>query len=76
MKSRICLAICAAFLLVTGFHVPTASAQSAVKTGKERLGDKASDEQRVDNCKVPPARWGNTARSSSCAHGAAGGVTH
>jgi hypothetical protein len=27
-----------------------------VRTGKERLTDKASDEQRVDDCKVPPAR--------------------
>ena len=26
------------------------------RTGKERLGGKASDEQRVDNCKVPPDR--------------------
>lgn len=25
-------------------------------TGKERLGDKASDEQRIDDCKVPPER--------------------
>ena len=25
-------------------------------TGKERLSDKASDEQRVDDCKVPPER--------------------
>jgi hypothetical protein len=25
-------------------------------TGKERLSDKASDEQRVDDCKVPPSR--------------------
>ena len=25
-------------------------------TGKERLSDKGSDEQRVDDCKVPPAR--------------------
>ena len=24
------------------------------RTAKERLGGKASDEQRVDNCKVPP----------------------
>lgn len=41
---------------------PTAGATGAlqlppvVKTGKERLGDKASDEQRVNDCKVPPAR--------------------
>jgi hypothetical protein len=47
-----------------------------VKTGKERLGEKASDEQRVDNCKVAPERWGKTMRSSSCAHGAKAGVTH
>ena len=26
------------------------------RTGKERLTDKGSDEQRVDDCKVPPAR--------------------
>ncbi len=25
-------------------------------TGKERLSDKASDEQRVDDCKVPVSR--------------------
>lgn len=25
------------------------------RTGKERLTDKASDEQRVNDCKVPPA---------------------
>ena len=25
------------------------------RTAKERLGRKASDEQRIDNCKVPPA---------------------
>jgi len=28
----------------------------AVHTGKERLSDKASDEQRMDDCKVPPQR--------------------
>ena len=28
----------------------------AGRTGKERLGDKASDEQRVDDCKVTPER--------------------
>ena len=29
---------------------------TAGKTGKERLTDKSSDEQRVDDCKVPRAR--------------------
>jgi hypothetical protein len=53
-----------------------AVAEPAVKTGKERLGDKASDEQRIDNCKVPPERRGRTARSTSCAHDAKATVTH
>jgi hypothetical protein len=38
------------------------------RTGKERLGGKASDEQRVDNCKVPPEKRGPKARPDSCAH--------
>jgi hypothetical protein len=33
-----------------------------VKTLKERLSDKASDEQRLDNCGVPPERRGPTPR--------------
>ena len=36
------------------------------RTGKERLGGKASDEQRVDNCKVPPDRRGTTPRPDTC----------
>ncbi len=34
---------------------PTA-ADVVTRTGKERLGDKAADEQRVDDCKVPETR--------------------
>ena len=33
-----------------------------MKTLKERLSDKASDEQRVDNCRVPLERRGSTPR--------------
>jgi hypothetical protein len=33
-----------------------------VKTLKERLSDKASDEQRIDNCRVPPDKRGATPR--------------
>ncbi len=33
-----------------------AEAPAVVRTGKERLRDKAADEQRVDDCKVPPAQ--------------------
>ena len=39
------------------------------KTGKERLSDKASDEQRVDNCKVPLDRRGLKSRPDECTHG-------
>ena len=37
--------------------VPPAIAQEA-QTLKERLSDKGSDAQRVDNCHVPPERRG------------------
>jgi len=40
-----------------------------VLTGKERLGGKASDEQRVDNCKVPPKLRGPKPRPDTCNHG-------
>ena len=36
------------------------------RTGKERLGGKASDEQRVDNCKVPFDLRGPIPRSDNC----------
>jgi len=38
-------------------------------TLKERLSSKASDEQRVDNCKVPPDRRGAKIRPDDCSHG-------
>jgi hypothetical protein len=38
----------------------------ATRTGKERLGGKASDEQRVDNCKVPIDLRGPKPRSDQC----------
>jgi hypothetical protein len=43
----------------------------AVKTGKERLTDKASDEQRVDDCKVAQARR-TRPRPTTCTAGAGG----
>jgi hypothetical protein len=36
------------------------------RTGKERLGGKASDEQRVDNCKVSPELRGPKPRPDDC----------
>jgi hypothetical protein len=41
------------------------------RTGKERLGGKASDPQRVDNCKVPLDQRGSTPRPDDCGDGTA-----
>jgi hypothetical protein len=42
--------------------------QPGTLTGKERLGEKWKDEQRIDNCKVPPDKRGARPRSSECPH--------
>lgn len=39
---------------------------SETLTGKERLGPKWTDEQRVDNCGVPPERRGTKPRPDDC----------
>jgi hypothetical protein len=35
-------------------------------TGKERLGPKWTDEQRIDNCRVPTDKRGSKPRPSAC----------
>jgi hypothetical protein len=40
------------------------------RTAKERLGRKASDDQRLDNCKVPPDQRGPKGRPDECGDGA------
>ena len=48
---------------------PAAEAvQQRTLTGKERLGRKWTDEQRIDNCNVPPDKRGTKPRSSVCPH--------
>jgi hypothetical protein len=47
---------------------PNATVQQGTLTGKERLGPKWTDEQRIDNCKVPVDKRGTKARSSACPH--------
>ena len=42
--------------------------ESKTLTGKERLGNKWMDEQRVDNCKVPIDRRGTKPRPDTCSH--------
>jgi len=41
---------------------PVGARADEPKTLKERLSDKASDEQRVDNCRVPIDRRGDKPR--------------
>ena len=44
----------------------TSESPAPVRTGKERLGNKWSDEQRLDNCKVPPDKRGSKPRPDTC----------
>lgn len=48
-------------------QAPAGPLAPATETLKERLSDKASDEQRVDNCKVPKDRRGPKPRPEGCA---------
>jgi hypothetical protein len=61
----------------TGGGAPAADANQAqaepTRTGKERLGGKGADEQRVDNCKVPLDLRGAKPRPDQCPDGAAAG---
>ena len=45
---------------------PETSLISTVLTGKERLGRKWMDEQRIDNCKVPIDKRGTKPRLDTC----------
>ena len=45
---------------------PETSLISRVLTGKERLGRKWMDEQRIDNCKVPIDKRGTKPRLDTC----------
>ncbi len=44
----------------------TESRYNMLKTGKQKLGKKWSDEQRVDNCRVPVERRGDKPRPLTC----------
>jgi hypothetical protein len=47
---------------------PNATTSPATLTGKERLGRKWMDEQRIDNCNVPIDKRGSRPRPSVCPH--------
>jgi hypothetical protein len=53
-----------------------ASHVQPIRTAKERLGGKASDEQRIDNCKVPPDLRGPKPRPDECGDGASMKAKH
>lgn len=47
---------------------PAPAPAGKILTGKERLSGKASDDQRLDNCKVPLEKRGPKPRPESCDH--------
>jgi hypothetical protein len=59
-----------------GTQPPAELPSPPVKTGKERLSGKAADEQRVDNCKVPPELRGTVPRPDACESKAQATATH
>jgi len=48
----------------------------SIRTAKERLGGKASDEQRIDNCKVPRELRGRKPRPDECGDAASTKAKH
>jgi hypothetical protein len=50
-----------------GLRLPVADVPARL-TGKERLGEKWKDEQRLDNCNVPLDKRGPTPRPDACAN--------
>ena len=50
-------------------HSPQPSPfQQGTRTAKERLGPKWTDEQRIDNCNVPPDKRGTKPRPTTCVY--------
>jgi hypothetical protein len=45
---------------------PNAATSPASLTGKERLGKKWMDDQRIDNCNVPADKRGTKLRPNAC----------
>jgi hypothetical protein len=47
---------------------PAPDLANPTQTGKERLGRKWMDEQRIDNCNVPIGKRGTKPRPGACPH--------
>ena len=50
----------------------TAPVGAPSRTGKERMGRKWMDEQRIDNCNVPADKRGSKPRPVDCLHSPSG----
>jgi hypothetical protein len=62
MRAKFRTALWAGAVVVGFAAIGGTAAAGAQTTGKERLSDKASDDQRVDNCHVPVERRGSEPR--------------
>jgi hypothetical protein len=58
---------CSLAAALAGFLPAPDSPAAESKTSKERLSNKAADEQRVDNCRVPVDQRGTVARPDCAA---------
>ncbi|WP_229195814.1 hypothetical protein [Bradyrhizobium acaciae] len=67
-----CLVALGLIAPVSAQNRPLGASEGAIQqrtlTGKERLGRKWTDEQRIDNCNVPPDKRGTKPRPSACPH--------
>ena len=70
----LCLAAAYAQTPGKGTAGPGEGRAPATETLKERLSDKASDDQRVNNCKVPKELRGPKPRPEGCAEHQTAGV--
>jgi hypothetical protein len=61
------LAAIGAFAAAAWMVLATAAPGQELRTLKERLSDKGSDNQRVNNCRVPPERRGPVPRPDCAA---------
>jgi hypothetical protein len=52
-----------------GTHAGERQTHRPTLTGKERLGPKWTDEQRIDNCHVPIDKRGSKPRPTACPDG-------
>ena len=63
----IALCIASPVAAESGVHPTTLPMRpTSTLTGKERLGPKWTDEQRIDNCKVPEDKRGTRPRPTVC----------